>query len=571
MTVRAKLLCNAKASRLFIAGNAAASGPYGIGDLAEKASTFGPLRNRAYRAFWTANMAANFGGMIQGVAAAWLMTTLTDSKSMVALVQASTTLPILVFSLAAGALADTVDRRIIMLSSQIFMLGSSLVLAILAYAGLLTPWLLLTLTFLVASGQAMNLPSWQATVGDIVPREDLGQAILLNGIGANATRTVGPAIGGIIVATAGPAVAFVINTVSYLGLISVLLRAKSFASSSGLPREPIARAVGAGLRYVFMSPNVEKVILRASVFGISAVAVQALLPLVARDMLGGGASTYGALLGLFGLGAILGAFASVRIRERLGNEWTIRFSFLLLAAAATTIGADGPDWVVYVAMLVAGTCWIGALALFNVSVQFATPRWVVARALSVYQTAVFGGMAAGSWLWGQVAEAYGLSTAFYAAAALGCVGAAIGFWLSMPDRTVENLAPVNRWQEPKLAIDLEQRSGPILISVEYIIPDDKVPEFLELMGARRRIRRRNGAHHWTLTRDLEHSDLWTESYQLANWIEYVRHNQRTTHADAENSEKLRAIHAGKGPPEIHRSIVRPPWRQDAEHPRAAHW
>lgn len=283
-------------------------------EVTNRISPLAPFRHDIFRTIWIASLASNFGGLIQAVGAAWLMTSISQSVNMVALVQASTSLPIMLFSLVSGALADNFDRRRIMLVAQSFMLAVSALLTVCAYYGIVTPWLLLIFTFLLGCGTALNNPSWQASVGDMVPRDDLPAAVALNSMGFNLTRSVGPAIGGAIVAAAGAAAAFAANTLSYFAILFALARWKPVAPENRLPRETLGRAVSAGLRYVAMSPNIGKVLVRGFAFGLSASAILALLPLVARDLVGGGPLTYGVMLGAFGVGAIGGALLSARLR-----------------------------------------------------------------------------------------------------------------------------------------------------------------------------------------------------------------------------------------------------------------
>jgi MFS family permease len=524
----------------------------------DRPSPLAPLQNSTYRSIWVANLASSFGALIQGVGAAWLMTSIADSVDMVALVQASTSLPIMLFSLVGGAVADSFDRRRVMLSAQILMLVASAALAIGTYLGLITPWVLLAFTFLIGCGTALNNPAWQAAVGDLVSRDTLPAAVALNSIGFNLSRSVGPAVGGAIVAVAGAAAAFAVNTVSYFALIFVLLRWQPAPMQRKLPREAMFTAMRAGLRYVAMSPNIGKVLLRSFAFGLAASAVQALLPVVAAVLLGGGPLTYGLLLGAFGIGAVGGAFLSARLQQTLTSESIVRIAFTGFAICATIAALSPFVLLTAAAMLLGGACWVLALSLFNVTVQLSTPRWVVGRALSIYQTATFGGMAVGSWLWGLAAAQYGVSTALLLAAGAMLVGAGIGLFLAMPKATTLNLDPLNRWKEPHLEIDLQPRSGPIVVTVEYVIRSENLAEFLEVMIDRKRVRRRDGARRWTLMRDLEHPDIWTESFQTPTWLEYVRHSQRVTKADAGISERLRALHAGPEGPRVRRAIERPP-------------
>jgi MFS family permease len=519
-------------------------------------SLLAPLGNRTFRAIWIATLGSNFGGLIQAVGAAWMMTTITTSESMVALVQASTTLPIMIFSLASGAVADNFNRRRVMLVAQLFMLAVSAALALAAWMDLLSPWGLLAFTFLIGCGTALNNPSWQASVGDIVERPHVPSAVALNSAGFNLTRSVGPAVGGAIVAAAGAAAAFAVNTLSYFGLIYVLLRWRPSVPVSGLPREDLGAAMGAGLRYVAMSPNLLKVMLRAFLFGGTSVAVMALLPLVAREAIAGGPLTYGVLLGVFGVGAIGGAFLGTLLRGRLSSEWTVRLAFAGFATCAGLLAIADRIEVAAAGTLIGGASWVLALALMNTTVQLSAPRWVLGRALALYQTAAFGGMALGSWLWGAVTEAHGLQEALLAAAGAMLAAGLVGLLLPLPDRTDLNLDPVNRFVEPPLALDLKPRSGPIHVEIEYRIREADVPAFLAAIAERQRIRLRDGARHWTLERDLEDPEVWIESYQTPTWVDYVRHNTRRTHADVDFIDRVRALHRGAEPPRVRRRVIR---------------
>ena len=522
----------------------------------DRTSTLAPLRNETFRLIWLASLVSNFGALIQGVGAAWMMASISPSANMVALVQASTSLPVMLFSVAAGALADNFDRRRLMLAAQCFMLVVSVALTVFAWAGLITPWLLLTFTFLIGCGTALNNPAWQASVGDLVPRADLPAAVSLNSMGFNITRSVGPAIGGAIVAAAGAAAAFAVNAMSYFALLFALFRWTPPAADTTLPREDFGRAISAGLRYVTMSPNIGKVLLRAFAFGLSTSSVLSLLPLIARDLVAGGPFTFGMLLGCFGVGAVAGALTSGRVREKLSSETITRLSFVAFAASAAIAAWSASAALTGLALTVCGGCWVMALSLFNTTVQLSTPRWVVARTLSLYQAAVFGGIASGSWLWGVIAEAQGAKVALVASAAVMVAGAALGLRYALPGLDSLDLAPLNRFSEPDLPLDLKPRSGPIMVLIDYEIAEKDIPAFLTEMTERRRIRIRDGAGQWALMRDLENPTVWTETYHVPTWVEYVRHNQRRTQADADNGERLRKLHSGKEPPRVHRMIER---------------
>jgi MFS family permease len=471
----------------------------------------------------------------------------------------------MVFSLAAGAIADSFNRRRVMLIAQFFMLCVSASLAVAAWFGVLTPWSLLAFTFLIGCGTALNNPSWQASVGDVVPRSLVPAAVILNSVAFNITRSVGPAIGGAIVAAAGAAAAFAVNTLTYLPLIVVLLRWRPSLPASTLPRESLGIAMGAGIRYVAMSPSLLKVLARAFAFGACSIAVLALLPLVAQSMVGGGPLTFGALLGAFGVGAVASIFFGARLRAALSSEGMVRAAFAAFALCAAVCAVSRWVPLTAVGLFIGGGAWVTALSLFNTIVQLSTPRWVVGRALSLYQAATFGGMALGSWLWGLVAEERGLPFALSAAAVALVAGGALGLRIPLPRLVDLNLDPLNRFREPTIAIDMQPRSGPIAVLIEYRIGADDLQEFLGVMTERHRIRRRDGARHWTLMRDLEDAELWYESYQTPTFTEYVRHNTRPTLADAAVGDRLRALHRGPDRPRVHRMIVRQAGLPRTEH------
>ncbi|SNR73278.1 MFS transporter [Puniceibacterium sediminis] len=530
-----------------------------------KEPSVSPFSIPIFRAIWLSSMSSNFGGLVQAVGASWLMTSLSDSPQHVALVQASTALPIMLFSLMAGAIADNLDRRIVMLCAQFYMVAISVLLAWFAWNDWLSPWGLLAFTFAIGCGTALNNPAWQASVGDMVPRSALPGAVALNSMGFNIARSVGPAIGGAIVAAAGAAGAFLTNAVSYIGLIAVLLRWQPESKPRALPRERIGTAMAAGLRYVAMSPNIRTVLTRSCVFGAAAAAIPALMPIVARHLIAGGPLTYGILLGAFGVGAVAGALSSGRIRSRLTNENIVRLASVALVLGGIGTGLSRTMLLTVPALMIAGSGWVLALSTFNVTVQLSTPRWVVGRALSLYQMATFGGMAAGAWGFGFIAENMGVETALLCAAALQAAGGLFGLLLPLPLSGEEDLEPLNRFKEPATAVPIHARSGPIVITIEHRVAEKNIRAFLAAMNERRRICRRDGARRWTLLRDLAEPDLWIERYHMATWLEYVRDTQRRTHADLENFDRIRALHIDNHETRVHRLIERPVGSASADH------
>jgi len=475
---------------------------------------------------------------------------------MVALVQTAVALPILLWSLVGGALADGHDRRKIMLAAQVFMLLVSLALAICTWVGWMSPWLLLTFTFLIGCGAAFNAPAWQASVGDMVPRAQLAHAVALNSMGFNIARSLGPAIGGIIVAAAGAAMAFVINALSYIALLVVLARWKSPPPQNLLPREPLGVAIGAGIRYVAMSPHIRNVLLRSFLFGIGASSLLALLPIVVKVRMAGGPLTFGAMLGAFGIGAVAGALASARVRLRLDTEGIVRASTIALAAAICVVAASNAMAISLLTLVIAGAAWVLALSTFNVAVQMSAPRWVVGRALSSYQMSTFAGIALGSWLWGLVTHIEGARFALLVAGVVLFLSALLGFWRALAETADLNLEPLQRWKVPDTGVPVEPRTGPVVITIQYVIAEENIIEFLGAMDERRRIRRRDGANDWKLLRDLAHPEIWIERYSTPTWLDYVRHNSRLTQEDAVIPERLRALHRGPDRPVVRRMVER---------------
>lgn len=519
-------------------------------------SALSALRYPVFRSVWAASTVSNLGVLIQSVGASWLMIALAPSADMVALVLASVYLPITLLSLVAGAVADNIDRRKVMLAAQAFMLIVSATLAAFAWSGWITPWLLLFFTFLMGCGTAFNGPAWQASVGDMVPRSELPGAVALNSMGFNLARSAGPAIGGAIVAAAGAAAAFAVSAVSNIALIAVLMRWRPPANPRTLPRETLGIAIGAGVRFVAGSPAIRTVLVRSALFCVAAGALMALMPLIAKNLIGGGPLTYGLLLGAFGVGAVSGAIGNARLRHMLSTEAIVRWTSVAFAIASAIAGVSTQLLVTMAVLLVAGAGWLLALATFNVAVQMSAPGWVVARALSIYQMAAFGGLAAGSWLWGEVAASKNVTLALLAASLvmLGC--AALGRWRPVAQTEELNLDLLHLWKEPSTLVPVDARTGPVVVTIGYVIRESDLEEFLGVMIERRRVRRRDGARSWRLLRDLSEPEVWIERYETPTWLDYVRHNSRMTHHDSTISERLRALHRGPDGPQVRRMIER---------------
>lgn len=522
------------------------------------ASTLAPFQSRVFFAVWSATLVSNFGSLIQAVGASWLMTSLAPSPDMVALVQASTTLPIMLLSLPSGAIADIWDRRIVMLIAQCVMLVLSTALALISWLGHITPWTLLTLTFLIGCGVALHGPAWQSSVGEQVPREHIPAAVGLNTMSYNLARTAGPAVGGVIVATAGPHAAFFTNALTYVALIVVLLSWRRPKPVMHLPPESMGTAIFAGLRYVRLSPAIRTVLIRGFALGLFGSSIWALMPLIARDLLGGGALTYGVLFGSFGVGAVLGALVSTTARERLTNEALVRIAGVVFGVIVAISGASGWIPLTLGAFVLGGAAWVLMLSTFNITVQMSAPRWVVGRALATYQMVTFGGLAVGSWMWGEIAAVHGLAFALIASGIALAAAVLIGVAAPLPRHEALNLAPL-RPAPPELPrMDLGPASGPVVVTIEYRVAPEDYAEFAAAMQEVRRIRRRDGGRRWSLLQDMEDPGRWFERFHSPSWIEHLRHYHRFTVADEEIERRALAFHRGPEPPKIRHLLERSP-------------
>ena len=506
---------------------------------------------------WTASLVSNFGSLIQAVGASWMMTSIAPSPDMVALVQASTTLPIMLLSLASGATADIWDRRLVMLIAQLAMLTAALALTVITYAGQITPWTLLTLTFLLGCGVALYGPAWQSSVGEQVPRADLPAAVALNSVSFNIARTAGPAIGGVIVAKAGPPAAFLVNAVSYVGLIVVLCLWRRPRPAPFLPPENMLMAMGAGLRYARLSPEIRTVLIRGVVFGILGSSIWALMPLIARDLIGGDAVTYGVLLGSFGIGAVLGALTSTVLRKRYTNEVIVQWSTVGFGVGSMLTSISSWHSLSMPALMLGGASWVLALSTFNVTVQVSSPRWVVGRTVAIYQMVTFGGLATGSWLSGLVAREFGLSRCLLVTGALMAVSAALGRRLPLRQPEGLNLDPGRTISsESRAQLDRLIDTGPVVVTVEYRIAVEDAEPFRIAMRELRRIRRRDGAKRWSLMQDMAAPEIWIERYHSPNWVEHLRRHHRFTVSDREIERKAFDFHQGPEPPHVRHLIER---------------
>ncbi|HEX4966785.1 MAG TPA: MFS transporter [Thermoanaerobaculia bacterium] len=513
-------------------------------------STWSPLRHTVFRWLWIASVASNVGTWFQNVGASWMMTTLTPSPALVALVQAATSLPMFLLSLPAGAVADVLDRRRLLLVTQIWMTVAAFGLWAFTAAGATTPWLLLGFTFLLGLGAALNGPAWQASIPEMVPREDLPAAVTLGSIGFNIARAAGPALAGLVVAASGPAVTFLVNAVSFLGVLAVLFLWRRPEEEAMLPAERIWGAMTTGLRYVRHAPEVLAPIVRGTAFVFCGASLWALLPLVVNQKLHTGAEGYGLLLGALGLGAVAGAMVLPRLKRSNSMGGVVTVATLVFAGATVTLAWVHSFWLLLIAMLLAGGAWLSLLSSLNVAVQTVVPSWVRGRALSVYMLVFYAGLAGGSALWGAVAERFGLSKALVVSAAGMLAGLAGTFRIRLQSGEGLNLAPSRQWPAPIVAHDLEFERGPVLVEVHYRIDPARAAEFSATMRGVRRIRLRDGAMQWGLFVDSADPAIYTEVFLVKSWIEHLRQHERGTHADRDVETQAYAFHLGGERPAV---------------------
>jgi MFS family permease len=514
-----------------------------------RTSVWHALSHRLFFWLWIAALVSNIGTWMQNVGAAWLMTSLSPSPLTVALIQTASSLPILLLALPAGALADIVDRRRLLIVSQALMLAAAGALSWLTIYHLTTPVLLLILTFALGLGSALNALAWQAMIPELVPRDDLTAAIALGGINYNAARAIGPALGGIVVAWAGAGATFALNAASFLAVIAVLYEWDRVPRPGLLPAERIVGAMRAGLRYVRHAPALRATLVRTAAFTLGGSAVWAVLPLVARFELKLQASGYGLLLACFGAGAIVGGASLPRLalvlsRNALSGVTAAVFALAMLALSLATNVVEA-----CAIMAVSGAAWTMTMSLLNVAAQLSVPGWVQGRALSCYQMVLQGAMAGGSALWGFAASALGVRESLLFAAATIVIGlsAMIRFRLAGDDELA--LEPAPR-AVPQLSGEINPDSGPVMVTVEYLIEPDRAVEFEHAMKPLRQIRLRDGAIFWGLFFDTAQPGRFLEYFLVESWVEHLRQHERAVLADLEVEQNARSFHIGTSSPVV---------------------
>jgi MFS family permease len=523
--------------------------------VAPNPSGFAPLKIRLFRDRWIASTVSSIGTWMQDTAGTWLMTSLTTSPLLIALMQTAASLPVLLLGLLAGATADIFDRRKLLIFWQAWMLGSVSILAVLTFVGYVGPWTLLAFTFLLNIGSAMNNPAWQAIVPELVPRELIPDTVSLNAASNNLARAVGPALGGLMIAgfqrvLTGAGSVFALNAVSFAGVIWVLVNWNRIPLfKSALPSERIAGSIRSGLRYVRYAPDLQSSLVRAFVFTFFISAIWSLLAVVARHVLKQGPLGYGILNGSLGLGAVIAATTLHSIRQRFTADQILATATLYNVAVLLILAFVRSPYVIIVALIFSGAAWTSTMSTINVSVQLAVPAWVQARALGAYLTTFQGGMALGSIVWGYIAEHS--STPIALATAAG--GLLITFPFARRFRILHGPLPDHTPHQakkpaPQLAFDSVPTDGPVRISIEYRIPEENYAEFTQAIHQLRGVRLRDGAMRWGIYRDAVDPEHLNETFVMESWLDYLRSRERITAADEVIRARVRALHRHDDPP-----------------------
>ncbi|MEQ9258871.1 MAG: MFS transporter [Roseovarius sp.] len=508
---------------------------------ANSPGAFAPFGHRAFALLWTATLISNIGTWMHDVGAGWLMTTLNPSPAVVTLVQAATTLPVFLFALFAGALADRLDKRRMLIAINAALFAVVAALTVLVWQERMTPVLLILFTLAIGTGAAFMAPAWQAVVPQLVPRDTLKPAIALNSMGINISRAIGPALAGILIAGIGLAAPFALNAASYLVIIAALLLWQPGPRPSRRPGGSILSEMATGLRHVRHNGPMRATLIRALAFFLFASAYWALLPLIARGAEGGGSELYGTLMALIGAGAVTGALLLPRLQGRLTSDRTVQAGTLGTALALAVLALLATAPALMAAAFLGGFSWIAVLTSFNVSAQMALPDWVRARGLAVFLMAFFGSMAIGSVLWGQVAAASSLQIALLAAATGLIAGLLATRRFTVGQGEGLDLGAASVWpQAPTL--DPEARADrAAMVTVEYRVAEADRDAFLAAIRAFAGERLRDGATRWHLHQGVEEPEIWIESFHLPSWNEHLEQHERLTRNDADLQARVRAF------------------------------
>jgi predicted MFS family arabinose efflux permease len=529
------------------------------GDSAPAApSAWSPFHYAGFAILWTAAVVANIGTWMYSTAAGWLMTSLNADPLIVSLVQVATNLPMLLFALPAGALADIVDRRRFLIAVEAATTLIAAGIAAIVWLDLVTPSILLLFTFLLGAAAALTAPAWQAVVPQLVPKDDLPPAVAANSAGINVSRAVGPALGGATIAALGIAAPFWLNTVSNLGIISALAWWRSpQARGRPLPAERFVSAIRSGFRYSRHNPHLRATLVRAVAFFLFASAYWALLPLIARHQITGGPELYGILLGTIGASAVCGTFALPWLKAKLGPDRSMALGTLGTATTLVLFGLAHGSLIGLAASVIAGASWITVLANLNVSAQVSLPDWVRGRGLAMFVTVFYGAMTVGSAAWGQVAGMIGLPGAMFIAAAGAIFGIPLTWRWKLQTAAGIDLSPSMHWPAPVITHQVQPDRGPVLVTVEYRIKPADRKAFLIALERLGHERRRDGAYAWQVFEDSAEDGRFLETFLVESWLEHLRQHERVTNADRMLQEIVDHYHA-EGTPKVTHFIAAEP-------------
>ncbi|MFI9383768.1 MFS transporter [Kutzneria sp. NPDC052558] len=519
-------------------------------------SAWAPLAARAFRALWLAQFASNLGTWVQSVGAQWLL--LDHGPTVVALVQTAGTLPVFLFALPAGVLADLADRKRLLVWAQLGMTVVAALLAVATFTGGMTPGLLLTLTFLLGCGSALVGPAWQAIQPELVPREQLKQASALGAVNMNIARAVGPALGGLLVSLAGVGWTFALNAASFVVILVALQlwRRPPQARPNETEREHAVAAVRAGVRYLRHAPGIRRILFRSMLFVPAASALWALLPTISAQVLHLDSSGYGLMLGALGIGAVAGALGLPAAAQRVSGTAMLMISGAVFAAVTAVLPLCPNGLVAAFPLVLAGAAWIGVLSTLNAAMQLTLAGWVRARGLAFYLVVFMGGQAFGAAIWGVVAGYAGLTITMFVAAGLLVLGAMTGWWWPLYDGGNLDRSVASGWADPSLVLELRPTDGPVLVQIEYRVPDDRVDDFTQAMTVVERSRRRTGATSWGLHRDIADPELFLETFQVPSWSEHLaQHHSRYTGADHDVLDRARRL--AEGEPTVRHALAAP--------------
>lgn len=524
------------------------------GDTASNPSipgAYSPLKVPIFRAFWFASFGSNIGTWINVVTSGWVMTDLSPSPVMVSLVQAATSLPMVLFALVAGALTDIVDRRRYLMATQIWMAVCAAMLAVLAGTGQIDAWNLLILTFALAVGASMATPALNVTAPELVPRALLPQAVALSSLSMNLSRSVGPAIGGLLLVQLGAWAAYSINAISFIGMILMLWYWKHEPAERSLPPERFFQALRAGLRYAHMASPFRAVLIRATAFIVFATSAWALLPLIARVELAGGPGTYGLLLAFVGIGAVTGILVLPRLQAYISRDSLVLVASIVYALTTVALATIRSEMILYGVMAACGAAWVSVLWSLQVAAQISVPAWVRGRALSLYIMVFSTGMTIGSLLWGWIAGQTGIPFALLLSAAGAVVTAVLVRKFSLGTQEAPDLAPSNHWApHPPAAEGLQGDRGPVLVTIEYEVAPGQREAFLEAIQPLGAIRRRDGAFAWGVFEDIAVPGRYIEFFQHDSWLDHLRQHTRVTREDQRVQENVLGFHTGSSAPKV---------------------